>query len=153
MEIGLRILALMIDFIFCYFLSNLVTYSTGFVMQTVPDFFAVTFSPLLMGAFILVPVVYFAIPTGLWGRTPGKFILRLKVEYCGKPPGIMRALGRETLKLLSIACPLGILFNLCQICYTGSVWYDDLCGTGVTHSPLVKLTQTQKNWRKIMKQK
>lgn len=153
MEIGLRVLALMIDLLFCYFLSNIVTFILGFIIHRVPEFFLFTFSPLFMGVSILVPIIYFAIPTGLWGRTPGKFILRLKVEYRGRPPGIMRALGRETLKLLSIACPLGILFNLFQICYTGSVWYDDLCGTGVMYSPLVRLTQTQKNWRKIMNEK
>ncbi|MCP3966772.1 MAG: RDD family protein [Lentisphaerae bacterium] len=108
---------------------------------------------LIYGLNILTVILYFALPTALWKRTPGKFILRLKVrDYRGKAPGIWRALGRETLKLLAIACPLGMLFCLFQILNCGSVWYDNLCGTDVDHSSFVKLTPAQKNWCKMMKQ-
>jgi uncharacterized RDD family membrane protein YckC len=121
-------------------------------MGTMHPFFLFAITPIYLALYVLTPVLYFAIPTGIWGRTPGKFILRLKVsDYRRRPPGILRALGRETLKLLSFACPLGILLNMFQLFYTGSVWYDDLCGTDVEHNPYVRLTQTQKNWRKLMK--
>ncbi len=43
------------------------------------------------------------------------------------------------------------MLTLFQIVYQGGTWYDDLCGTKVEFNPYVRLTPTQKNWRKHMK--
>ena len=45
---------------------------------------------------LLITLMYFAIPEGLWGRTPGKWLLSLRVTRASgtDPPGLGRALVR-----------------------------------------------------------
>lgn len=153
MEIGIRIFALLLDIGFgtaCYFF---VFSGAAWVLDRI-GYAGFVVSPLMFVLFFTFPILYLAIPTGLWGKTLGKFIRRLSVsDYMGKPPGFWRALGRETLKCLAIGSGLGMMIVLIQIIYQGTTWYDHLCGTQVNFNPYVRLTQTQKNWRKIVKNK
>ena len=102
MEVGLRILAFMIDCPLCLFSIPLVVISTGWVLERSGPF-AWLLIPLWFALFIASPFIYFGVSTGLWGRTPGKWICRLKVvSQDDEPPGLWRGLGRETLKLLAV---------------------------------------------------
>lgn len=148
MEIGLRILALIIDCCVCAFsLLGLVhvrewvsggSGEVGFV-----------YILLWFTFFTLWPFVYFGVPTALWGRTLGKFLLRLKVD-CSKG-GFWRGFWRETLKLLSIFSVFGVFFCAFQIFHQGTTWYDTLCGTRVEFKRRVRLTKIQQRFRQYMK--
>ncbi len=151
MEIGLRILALFIDAAVCFGTLPLVMGGAGWVSDKFGAF-SVLLLPLWLMLFFAWPLLYLAIPTGIWGKTPGKLLCRLKVTDCyGEAPGIWRALGREVLKCLAIGSGIGAMLSLYQILYQGGAWYDHLCGTRVDFKPYIRLTQTQKNWRKYMK--
>lgn len=127
-------------------------YGNGNGSMPLPFLFFPLMMPLTMGLYFVGPVLYFALPTGIWGRTPGKLIFRIKVsDRFGHAPGILRALGREALKFIAVATGFGIFFSLFQVIQTGEVWYDSLCETEVDGGSLVRLTETQKNWRKYQK--
>ena len=155
MEIGLRILALVIDVVICFGTLPLVLTVSTWPMNLLPDslgFFSLLLFPVWLLLFILWPILCLAIPTGIWGRTLGKLICRLKVtDSNGDPPGIWRALGREVLKCLAIGSFFFAILLLFQIVYQGRTWYDQLCGTLVEFKPYVRLTKTQRNYRKYMK--
>ncbi len=135
MEIGLRVLALIIDCGLCLGSSMLVMGMLGWMIEKLPvvRFLLV---PVHFALFLAWPFVYFGVSTGLWGKTPGKFLCRLYVTDCrGCRPGVWRALGREALKFLTIGSGLGVIWCLFQILHHGITWYDQLCGTEVHYSP------------------
>jgi len=149
-EIGLRILALIIDVAVCFGTLPLVMGATGWLMSKLGGF-ALLLLPFWFVLFFVWPFLYLAIPTGIWGKTLGKLLCRLTVtDFYGRSPGILRALGREVLKCLAIGSGIGAMLTLFQIIYQGGTWYDQLCGTSVGFNPYVRLTQTQKNFRKHM---
>jgi len=147
-EIGLRILALIIDCGVCVFSLLGFVHVRGWVWGGSPE---VGFILILLWFmfFALWPFVYFGVPTGLWGRTCGKFLCRLKVD-CSEG-GFWRGFWRETLKLLSILSLFGVFFCAFQIFCQGTTWYDTMCGTRVEFKPRVRLTKTQKRFRRYMK--
>jgi hypothetical protein len=155
LAIGLRILALMIDLAFCFGTIPLVFMGVFGLMDLLPEELGILLLFFMVIAFILIPVwpvLCLAIPTGIWGKSLGKLICRLEVtDYYDRRPGIWRALGRETLKLLAIASTIGAILTLFQIVYQNGTWYDDLCGTKVEFKPYIRLTKTQRNYRKYMK--
>ena len=151
MEIGLRLLAFIIDCPLCFFSIPLVMISTGWVLERSGPF-AWLLIPLWFALFIAWPFIYFGVSTGLWGRTPGKWICRLKVvSQRDEPPGLWRGLGRETLKLLAVGSGIGAMLCIFQILDQGTTWYDQLCSTHVTFTPRVRLTKTQRHFRKHYK--
>lgn len=153
MEIGIRIFALLLDIAFGLGSSFLVLNGTAWVLNNM-GYAGFILSPFIYVVLVAWPVLYLCVPTGLWGKTLGKLICRLSViNYRGDPPGFWRALGREVLKCLAIGSGIGMMIVLFQIIYQGTTWYDQICGTQVIFSPYVRLTQTQKNWRKIVKNK
>ena len=151
MEIGLRFLAFIIDSAICFSALPVLSLVNIKFMETagrsgsvgllaIPFFFV-----LLIGW----PFAYFGVTTGLWGRTLGKWICRVKVvDAYGNPPGLWRGLGRETLKLLAVGCQIGAIFCVYQLLTHGITWYDQLCSTQVEFTPWVRLSATQKNFRK-----
>ena len=151
MEVGLRALALIIDLPICFFSIPIVLSGTGWIVEKSGSF-ALLFVPFWFALLIAWPFLYFGLTTGLWGKTPGKFICRMEVVYAGKRPGILRALGRETLKLLAIGTGICALLCAFQIAYQGTTWYDQICGTVVQIRPYVRLTGTQKKFRQHMKE-
>ncbi len=151
MEIGLRILALIIDVVICFGTLPLVMNGTGWIMNRLGGF-SLLLLPFWFVLFFVWPFLCLAIPTGIWGKTVGKLLCRSTVtDFHGQPPGIFRALGREVLKFLAIGSGIGAMLTLFQVVYQDGTWYDQLCGTKVDFNPYVRLTQTQKNWRKHMK--
>jgi len=156
MEIGLRVLALIIDLAACFGTLPLIFYSWGWVMSkfddSVPDL-GLLVIPLFFGSFLLWPLIYFCIPTGIWGRTLGKLICRLKVvDIYDRDPRFWRRIGREALKCVMIASGIGSTITFILLICQGSAWYDNLCGTKVEFSSFVRLTKTQRNYRKYMKE-
>jgi uncharacterized RDD family membrane protein YckC len=153
MEIGIRIFALILDLGFGLGTYFLVLNGTAWILNKL-GYVGVVLSPLIIVIFFIWPILYLSIPTGIWGKTLGKLICRLSVtDYRGNPPGFWRALGREVLKCLAIASGIGATIVLVQIIYQGTTWYDNICGTQVNFNPYVRLTKTQKNWRKIVNKK
>jgi uncharacterized RDD family membrane protein YckC len=151
MEVGLRSLALIIDLVICFFSIPLVLHCTGWIVEK-SGAFTLLLVPFWLALLIAWPFLYFGLTTGLWGKTPGKFICRLQVLYAGNRPGLWRGLGRETLKLLAIGTGIGALLCAFQIAYQGSAWYDNICGTVVQFRPYVRLTGTQKRFRQHMEE-
>lgn len=148
MEIGLRFLAFIIDCPLCFFSIPLVFSATGWVLEHAGPF-SWLLIPLWFAAFFAWPFFYFGVLTGIWGRTPGRWICRLKVtDGTGQPPGLWRGLGRETLKLLAVGSGIGAMLCVFQVLYQGTTWYDQICGTRVEYTPWVRLTATQRNFRK-----
>lgn len=157
MEIGLRILALVIDLVICFTILPVILSAATPLSHIIPDsaeVLSLLFIPLFFLLVILWPFIYFAVPTGMWGRTLGKFICRLKVsDYYDEKPGFWCSLGREVLKFLVIGSGIGVIITLFLYFNQGSTWYDQLCGTKVEFKPYIRLTKTQKNYRKYMKQR
>jgi len=151
MEIGLRALALIIDLPICFFSIPLVFYGTGWIVEKSGGL-GLLFVPFWLALLIAWPFLYFGLTTGLWGKTPGKFICHLEVVYARNRPGILRALSRETLKLLAICTGIGAMLCAFQIVRQGSTWYDQICGTDVQFRSRVRLTKTQKQFRQYMKE-
>lgn len=153
MEIGLRILALIIDVAVCFGTLPLVMGGTGWLLERLGGF-ALLLLPFWFVLFFVWPFLCLAIPTGIWGKTLGKLLCRLTVtDLHGRPPGVWRALGREVLKCLAIGSGIGAVLTLFQILYQGGTWYDQLCGTKVDFNPYVRPTPTQENWLRHMKNK
>ncbi|MBL7152630.1 MAG: RDD family protein [Phycisphaerae bacterium] len=142
MEIGLRILALIIDCCVCFFSLPWVFYASGSWVIEHSGRLGILIIPLWSAMLVAWPFVYFGVPTGLWGRTLGKLLCRLEVGYSeGGRPGLWRGLGRETLKLISIISVFGVFFCAFQILYQGTTWYDTTCGTQVEFKPRVRRTK------------
>jgi len=151
MEIGLRFLAFIIDVTVCFTLTPLLFTAVG-KLGEFEGVLGLLMLPVVFAMFVVWPFLYFGVPTGLWGRTPGKWICRVKVlDDFGNPPGLWRGLGREALKLLAVACQIGAIFCVYQLLTHGITWYDQLCKTRVEFTPWVRLTATQKNFRKKYK--
>jgi len=151
MGVGLRFLACIIDCALCFYSMPVVFRGAGWVLEHSGAFIWLLI-PLWFAAFVAWPFFYFGVPTGIWGRTPGRWICRLKVTHVnGQPPGLWRGLGRETLKLLAIASVIGAMLCVFQVLYHGITWYDQICETQVEYTPWVRLTGTQRNFRKHYK--
>jgi len=151
MVIGLRFLAFIVDLPFCFF-SLFVFLETTVWMLNHAEPVAWLLAPLWFAMFFAWPFIHFGVLTGIWGRTPGRWICRLKVTHInGQPPGLWRGLGRETLKLLALASGVGATLCCYQVLTHGITWYDQLCETQVVHTPWIRMTATQRNFRKRYK--
>ena len=124
--IGVRAASLVIDIEICF-----VMLAPLMLTPWVGAFRAVQW-PLLVTLGPIWPFLYFSVSTRLWGGTPGKILLRLKiVDDDGERPTFLRILCREILKLLSIASAIGILVALAEIALLREPFYDKMCGTHV----------------------
>ncbi len=107
MGLGTRFAAFVIDVIVCITLGVgvVIVLFQGFamLMSVLPEDlqlpFFLSFMGLLIGLPVLLmvwPIVYFCIPTAIWGRTLGRWICRLRVTAGGQErASIGQALGRE----------------------------------------------------------
>lgn len=152
MEISLRILALMIDCSICFVLVPAITYG-GLRVIAQSGLLALFLVPIWLALFFVWPFLYFGLFTAFWGKTPGKFLCRLYVtDLAGRRPGLWRGLCREALRILAVCSGIGAIISLIQLIYQRTTWYDQLCSTVVRYRPLIRLTKTQKNYRRLMKQ-
>ena len=74
MEIGLRVLALIIDVAVCFGTLPLVMSGTGWVMERL-GVLSILLLPFWLAIFFVWPLLCLAIPTGIWGKSIGKLLL------------------------------------------------------------------------------
>ncbi len=85
---------------------------------------------------ILLFVGYFVLPTGIWGRTIGKWVAGIVVVgEDGKTPGVGTAIGRElAYRVISVAAAgVGLIWIFFDKENRG--WHDKLAGTWVVYVP------------------
>ena len=75
----------------------------------------------------------------------------LVIHGDGSPPGLWRGLGREALKILAVGNAIGAFIAMIQLILVGFTWYEQLCRTAIEFKPYVRLTKTQKKFRKEYK--
>ncbi len=156
-----RLFAFGADAVICYGIYKIVSFvlsllSMLFFMKLQQDGAAGMEEMILLGATgiliflgsLFFVFLYFVIPTAIWGKTLGKLIFRVTVEYHSNPPGFLRASTREFLKLVQWVFFLIPIFALYQLLEYGHTWYDQLLGLQV-RCDAFGLTETQKNWRKL----
>jgi uncharacterized RDD family membrane protein YckC len=101
------------------------------------------------GFAIVGPVLVNGTLTGLTGRSPGKFIMFLKVKDAGgDPPGIALGILREIVKAVSLGFFFGMIYALQGLVTRGQTFYDAWLDLDVEDLRPLGLTETQKNWRK-----
>ncbi len=101
------------------------------------------------GFAILGPVLVNGTLTGLTGRSPGKFIMFLRVKDAGgDPPGIAQGILREIIKAVSLGFFFGLIYALQGLVTSGQTFYDSWLDLDVEDLKPYGLSETQKNWRK-----
>jgi uncharacterized RDD family membrane protein YckC len=101
------------------------------------------------GLSIAGPVLVNGTLTGLTGRSPGKFVMFLRVKDAGgDPPGIAQGILREIIKAVSLGFFFGMIYALQGLVTSGQTFYDTWLDLDVEDLRPVGLTETQKNWRK-----
>jgi uncharacterized RDD family membrane protein YckC len=101
---------------------------------------------------IIVPIVLFGIMIGLTGKTPGKMLLKLRVQgFDNRPVGIKKGLLREAIKWAAFTCLiLGVVWAFYGLFTEGRTFYDEWLSLTVddeSYSEDDNLTDTQKKWR------
>ena len=83
---------------------------------------------------ILIFLAYFIVPTGIWGRTIGKWVAGIVVvDQDGRIPGVAVAIPREIVgKVVSYAA-LGFGFAWILFDAKRRGWHDSIAGTYVVH--------------------
>jgi uncharacterized RDD family membrane protein YckC len=106
------------------------------------------------GVSLVVPSLVLGVLTGLTGRTPGKLIMFLRVQdYNGDPPGIAEGIVREVVKAISLAFLFGMIYALGAVVSNRRTFYDEWLDLDVEDLRPSGLTETQKNFRKYMREK
>jgi|GEM_PF-5013130 len=149
--IGLRLSAIIIDIPIS--LGCLVLYFNHFIpiFENPPGDLPLWAFVTLIPLGFLSPILYFVIPTWLFGKTIGKWICGLRVYNIENsvPLSLPQVIGREVIKLIGMAFNIGSIIGFIQICMDKSAFWDSLCKTEVLYTR--GLTSTQKNWRKAYK--
>ena len=161
MENGLRILAFVIDILIVTAIGIAVTLLILFSRALFPEDAGAVSDALTLGwfamwmvyimvmpfFFYLSPVLYFAGLTAWRGRTLGKMLCRIRVvDLDHRKPTFLRAVGRESLKMIAVFTQVGAWIALVQLLIGQRTWYDSLAETSV--ESYMGLTETQKNFRK-----
>lgn len=150
-----RILACVVDY--AIFVIPAAFGLLDFSGEPVPEGHPVGFGLLsgswMLGSF-LVPALILGALTGLTGRTPGKLLFFLRVQYPdGDPPGLAHGILRELAKLLLFATVYGLFYALASAVNNRETFYDNWFGLEVDDLRPYGLTETQKNFRKYMREK
>jgi uncharacterized RDD family membrane protein YckC len=145
-----RIAAYVIDMILVWTpLAVLVSIGDAEMMGHIPKHLTMIAALASWGLAILGPVLVNGILTGLTGRSPGKFIMFLKVKDAGgDPPGIAQGILREIVKAVSLGFFFGTIYALQGLVTSGQTFYDAWLDLDVEDLKPFGLTETQKNWRK-----
>ena len=95
------------------------------------------------------PILVNGVLTGLFGRSPGKFIMFLNVKDAGgDPPGIAAGIVREIIKAVSLGFFFGMIYAIQGLVTRGQTFYDAWLDLEVDDLKPYGLSETQKNWRK-----
>ncbi len=99
---------------------------------------------------IVLFLAYFILPTGIWGKTAGKWVAGIVVvDEKGRTPGVGVAIPREIVgKVVSYAAfLLGIAWIVFDSKHRG--WHDSIAGTYVVHDPRAGAPIFGRLWRKL----
>jgi uncharacterized RDD family membrane protein YckC len=149
-----RIAAYFIDMILIVGpLSTLISYGEVWLLRATPQ-------PLhgltLLGRWGIslgFPILFLGMLTGLTGRSPGKWIMFLKLEdHGGDPPGIAQGILREIIKAISLGFFFGTIWALQGLVTSGRTFYDDWLDLRVDDLRPSGLTPTQKKFRRYMRE-
>ncbi len=108
----------------------------------------------LWGASLLAPALVNGVLTGLFGCGVGKLVMFLRVKDSGgDPPGVAQGILREIVKVVSLSFFfLGPIYALQGLVARGRTFYDDWMDLDVEDLRPHGLTETQKNYRKYMRE-
>jgi hypothetical protein len=100
-----------------------------------------------------LPIIVLGTLSGLFGWTPGKLILFLRVHgRNGKAPGMAQGILRETVKYVGISFMLfGAVWALYGIITRERAFYDEWIGVDVEDLKPSGLTEIQKRWREFQR--
>jgi uncharacterized RDD family membrane protein YckC len=145
-----RIAAYAIDMVLIYApLATLVGYGREPVMARIQPHMHMFASLGASAVSLGLPILVNGILTGLTGRSPGKFIMFLRVKDAGgDPPGIAEGILREIIKAVSLGFFFGMIYALHGLVTRGQTFYDAWLDLDVEDLKPYGLTETQKNWRK-----
>ena len=145
-----RIAAYAIDIaIFWLPMTLLASFGGGAFYEEIPRRFHLIAMFGGWGLSIVGPVLVNGTLTGLTGRSPGKFLMFLRVKDAGgDPPGIAQGILREIIKAVSLGFFFGMIYALQGLVTSGQTFYDNWLDLDVEDLRPVGLTETQKNWRK-----
>jgi hypothetical protein len=149
-----RIVAYAIDmFLIVGPLSGLLSFHELSVFESIPHHLHGLMA-IGVGALSLAgPILIIGVLSGLTGRSPGKFVMFLKVEdYGGDPPGIAHGILREIIKAVSLGFFFGTIWALQGIVTQGTTFYDEWLDLHVEDLRPSGLTPTQKKFRKYMRE-
>src|SRR5262245_34740005 len=119
----------------------------------VQDGFGLLGRVAVLGSFV-APALILGVMTGLTGRTPGKLIFFLCVhDYADDPPGLANGILREFAKVLLFATVYGLFYALASVLRDRDALYDSWLGLEVEDLRPSGLTETQKKFRKFMREK
>lgn len=93
---------------------------------------------------------YFVLPTGIFGRTPGKWVAGLRVvDTEGRNPGVAVAIPREMVGrfVATIAAGIGLAWAVFDPKRQG--WHDKIAGTLVINTPDSGGTGLLRRWFRI----
>jgi uncharacterized RDD family membrane protein YckC len=133
--------------------SALITYGEFWIFQVVPQSMHLFSGLGMWGVSLALPVLLLGTLSGLTGRTPGKWIMFLKVQdFGGDPPGIAQGILRELIKAVSLGFFFGMIWALQGVVTGRQTFYDQWLDLEVDDLRPVGLTPTQKNFRKYMRE-
>jgi len=149
-----RIAAYVIDMVLVMGpLTTLFTMGESWLLQALPASLHAVPLLLILPISLGFPVLFLGTLTGLTGRSPGKWILFLKVQDCGgDPPGVAQGILREVLKAFSLGLMFGSILALRGLVTQGRTFYDDWLDLEVEDLRPSGLTPTQKKFRKYMRE-
>ncbi len=93
---------------------------------------------------------YFVLPTGIFGRTPGKWVAGLRViDTDGRNPGVAVAIPREMIGRFVATITLGIGLAWSVLDPQRQGWHDKIAGTLVINTPNEGGIGFMRRWFKI----
>ena len=100
-----------------------------------------------------IPVLILGLLVGVFGRSPGKLVMFLKVQdRSGRVPGVPQGIVREVIKVVSTMFLFGGLYAIYGLVTSGKTFYDDWLGLDVDDLKPTGLTDRQKKWREFSRQ-
>lgn len=157
-----RVIAYLIDYTLAFCVAAAISFFTAWLVATQPDRIALaspTPAALLVygssaGLVGAIMVAGFGITTGIWGRTPGKWLLALRVQRDdGTPIGPLLGIVREGVKLIVTLIPIAIPIALYGMGTRRAAFYDDFFSCHVEDGMPWGLTETQRKWRRALRHK
>lgn len=110
----------------------------------IPAIFASSFWMIQSG----IPILALGFFVGLFGKSPGKLVMFLKVVNESKrAPGLAQGILREIIKVLCGMFLFGALYALYGVITRGKAFYDDWLSLDVEDQKPIGLTDRQKKWR------